>query len=61
MHLFVRIRQLNYNAQMEIVKLQSISFIITLSTAGVTGWPADACLLCDKAVVLDVMTKREML
>jgi hypothetical protein len=46
---------------MEIVKLQSISFIIALSTAGVTGWPADACLLCDKAVVLEVMAKEEML
>jgi len=59
-HSLVRIGQLNYNAQMEIVKLQSISFIIALSTAGVTGWPADACFLCDKAVMLDVMTKKEM-
>jgi len=46
---------------MEIVKLQSISFIIALSTAGVTRWLADACLLCDKAVMLEVMTKKEML
>jgi len=46
---------------MDIVKLQSISFIIALSTAGVTGWPADACLLCDKAAMLDVVTKREIL
>ena len=30
---------------MEILKLQRISFIIALSTAGVTGWPADAFLL----------------
>jgi len=46
---------------MEIVKLQNISFIIALSTAGVTRWPADASLLCDKAVMLEVMTKEEML
>jgi hypothetical protein len=44
---------------MEIVKLQSISFIIALTTAGVTGWPADACLLYDKAVLLEVMTKKK--
>lgn len=43
---------------MKIMKLQSISFIIALSTAGVTGWPADVCLLCDKAVMLEVMTKK---
>ena len=40
------------------MKLRSISFIIALSTAGVTGWPADACFQCDKAVMFEVMTKK---